>query len=163
MTWLRAQYDRVIARTVWAPEAIPPEEWDYRNVPRVWLPLYDLTIMLAGLVGAINTMPALDLIFDPWIVDIMAGFLVLTALLCLIGVVFRMLRVEAYAKVALVGLIGSYSIALLTLAAGDSLGRVFIGVLSIALLFLPFSRLQVLGAKLRRKEEAQKNGFLDAG
>ena len=163
MTWLRAQYERVKARTVWAPEAIPPEEWDYRNVPRVWLPLYDLTIMLAGLVGAINTMPALDLIFDPWIVDIMAGFLVLTALLCLIGVVFRMLRVEAYAKVALVGLIGSYSIALLTLAAGDSLGRVFIGVLSIALLFLPFSRLQVLGAKLRRKEEAQKNGFLDAG
>ena len=163
MTWLRAQYDRVISRTVWAPEAIPPEEWDYRNVPRVWLPLYDLTIMLAGLVGAINTMPALDLIFDPWIVDIMAGFLVFTALLCLIGVVFRGVRVEAYAKVALVGLIGSYSIALLALAAGDSLGRVFIGVLSIALLFLPFSRLQVLGAKLRRKEEAQKNGFLDAG
>lgn len=154
---------RFVSRTVWAPEAIPPEEWDYRNVPRVWLPLYDLTIMLAGLVGAINTMPALDLIFDPWIVDIMAGFLVLTALLCLVGVVFRMIRVEAYAKVAPVGLIGSYSIALLTLAAGDSLGRVFIGVLSIALLFPPFSRLQVLGAKLRRKEEAQKNGFLDAG
>ena len=154
---------RFVARTVWAPEAIPPEEWDYRNVPRVWLPLYDLTIMLAGIAGALNTMPALDLIFEPWIVDIMAGFFVFTALLCLVGVVLRMLRVEAYAKVALVGLIGSYSITLLTLAAGDSLGRVFIGVLSIALLFLPFSRLQVLGAKLRRKEEAQKNGFLDAG
>lgn len=163
MNWLRATWAGFIARTVWAREAIPPEEWDYRNVPRVWLPLFDLTIVVAGLVGAFTTMPSLDKIFAPWVVDIMAGFLVLTALTCFIGVVLRMIRLEAYAKIVLVGLIGSYSIALLTLAAGDSPDRGFIAVLSIALLFLPFGRLQVLGSKMRRKEEAQKDGFLDAG
>lgn len=39
---------RLWRASIWAPGAIPPEEWKYRNLKRVALPVYDAIAVLAG-------------------------------------------------------------------------------------------------------------------
>lgn len=102
--------------SIWAPNAIPAEEWKYRNLKRVMFPVIDLLYLLAGLSAARRGVPAISEIYPEPVVTFFSYLLCLSAFVCLIGVSFpRLWAFEIAGKSILLGLMFGYFIALLLL------------------------------------------------
>lgn len=100
------------ARSIWAAGAIPPEEWKYRNLKRVALPVYDGFAVLAGLAAITYGSRLLNRIFTPELLDIVGLGFSVVALVCLLGVAFPCLwAVEMIGKAVLVGMVIGYQAA----------------------------------------------------
>lgn len=103
--------------TIWAPGAIPVEEWKYRNIKRIMFPLIDFLFMLAGIKAIAYNVPGVSLFFDDPIIDLVAYILVLSAATCLVGVSFpRLWAVEIIGKSILLGVMSGYFASLVLLA-----------------------------------------------
>lgn len=138
------------SRTIWADNAIPPEEWKYRNLKRVALPFIDVAFMVVGIGGALNEVPALSEFYPDWLVDIFCFCFATFAFAALVGVIFpHQWRVEITAKVfifgALIGFAGALIMIIIDAGGGGS--RVYIlGGLGIPLSVVVW-RLSILAAE----------------
>jgi len=102
---------RDIARaTIWHHSAIPADEWKFRSIKRVWLPLYNLIMLGAGLWALWHGSPILNRIFPGDLVDVAGLALAGAAMVCLLGRAFPMLwAVEFFGKLAIAFLLGGYA------------------------------------------------------
>jgi hypothetical protein len=141
------------ALTVWTPGAIPPEEWEYRNLVRVWLPFYDLVLIISGVGGTIYGIPAVDLLFPPAFQVTITVLFTLTAAVALVGVWFpRLSLIERWAKVALIGLLVAYfgALSLLALFVSPE-SRAFVAGIALAACVPAAARLSILRAQQQKR------------
>lgn len=102
---------RAIARaTIWHRSAIPADEWKFRSIKRVWLPLYNLIVVGAGLWALWFGSPILKRLFPGELIDIAGLALAVAGAICFLGRAFPMLwAVEFAGKVAIAFLLGGYA------------------------------------------------------
>lgn len=139
--------------TIWSPGAIPPEDYVWRSLVQVWLPLYDLILILTGVGGLVYGVPAVILLFPGALeVGATAAF-TLSAAAALLGIVFpRLSMLERIAKVSLLSLLIAYFGALSLLALFvDPDPRAFIAGIALSATIPPFARLSILRAQARRR------------
>ena len=146
---------RLWRASIWHPEAIPPDEWKFRNLKRVWLPLYDLIAVFAGVQAVLFGSDLLNRIFDPVAVYLLGGVFITVSLTCLYGVSFpRAWAVEIVGKVILVGMIAGYITAILFFARPPGPSLFVVGMLAFGLPLAMF-RLNLLGEELKERRRAR--------
>lgn len=139
-------------RTIWHPRAIPPEEWKFRNLKRVWLPIYDLIAIWAGVQAVAYGSSILNRLFPPSLVDVLGVALAVAATVCLAGVIFPHLwKVEIVGKVLLVGLIAGYITMILLFGENPGPNLFVVGMLTFGLP-LAFFRLSLLGEEWKERK-----------
>lgn len=145
---------RIARASIWHPYAIPPEEWKFRSLKRVWLPLYDAVAFGAGLWAALFGSPILHRLFEEPVVDLMGSLLAVTAIICFLGVAFpRLWRWEIGGKVILVALLGAYASAVLLFRTSPDPGAAFVSFVILLSLPLPVFRLHLLGEEIKERRE----------
>lgn len=147
-------HKNLLRHTVWNRSNIPLEDYKYRNLQRVWLPLYDVIAIYAGVMGVLFGSPVLGEVFDgdrhgvidP--VDLATGTFTVVAIACLVCVIHpRLWAFEIVAKVLLVGMIGAYIFSVIAFGVRDAAGipNLFVtGMLAFGLPLAMF-RLDLLG------------------
>ncbi len=99
--------------TIWSKGAIPLEEWKYRHLKRVTLPVVDVLFITGGILGARNGIPAIDNIYPDWVADIGGYIFSFIGFLCLVGVAFpRLWLLEVWSKSAILAMTSGYFAAL---------------------------------------------------
>ena len=154
----RTAFQWLYERSIWHPSAIDPEEWKFRSLMRLWLPLYDLLAIGAGLWAAWFGSPILHRLFpESNTVDVLGYALAVIATACLVGVSFpRMPRVETIGKSLLIGLLTSYAGAIAIFNASGDITSWFVVFIVLMVLPLPLYRLSMLGEeKKERREESE--------
>lgn len=147
MTWLHL----LVRASIWHPDAIPPDEWKYRNLKRVWLPLYDLIAVYCGLTAFTWGSPILNRLFHGSLVDALSAAMIASAMVCLIGVAFPALwRVELVGKILLVGLVAGYVTSILLFSHNPGPNLFVVGMLTFGLP-LAFFRLNLLGEEIKER------------
>ncbi|WP_378144824.1 hypothetical protein ACFJGV_15205 [Cnuibacter sp. UC19_7] len=145
---------RLFAASIWAPGAIPPDEWKYRNLKRVWLPLYDLIAIYAGLQAVLYGSTILNRLFTPDMVDAFGTAMVIVAVVCLAGVAFPHLwLMEMIGKVMLVGLVAGYVTTILLLSEAPTPNLFVVGMLTWGLP-MSFFRLNLLGEEVKERRDS---------
>ena len=100
--------------TVWEKGALDQEPKKYRPLTRVWLPLYDIIAIVAGIIAVFFGSSLLDRIYGDW-TDLIGSIFSVVALTCFVGVAYPSLwKLEVAAKCALLGMLTSYIYAILT-------------------------------------------------
>lgn len=145
---------RLARATIWHPDAIPVDEWKYRSLKRVWLPLYDAAAFCAGLWAWWFGSPILHRLFTPDMTDLLGGLLAVAAAVCFLGVALPSLwRVEIAGKLVLMMLLAGYALTIIVFRTNpepEALFVVFILALGIP---LPFFRLTLLGEEIKERRE----------
>jgi hypothetical protein len=151
----KAGRSRVLRHTIWAHDAIPASEWVFRNIKRVWLPIYDGIIIASSLAGVLYGVPVIETIFPPGIATAGAVALGVSALLAFIGLAFpRLATLEGWAKSALLSMITGYAAALFLLALDGDANRALIAGIALCSTIPAIIRLDILGNE-RKKREAE--------
>ena len=141
---------RVFAASIWHPDAIPSDEWKYRNLKRVWLPVYDLIAILAGITAAVQGSPLLNSLFTEQLVGSLGVAFAVIAGVCLAGVAFpRLWAAEIVGRVILVGFVAAYATMVLIFPATLTPNHFLVLILAFSLP-LPLFHLSLLGEE--RKE-----------
>jgi hypothetical protein len=149
---MRALYEA----SIWHPDAIPPDEWKYRNLKRVWLPAYDLTAIGAGLWAAAFGSPLLHTLFDEPVIDLMGWLLSVVAFVCLLGVAFpRLWRWEIGGKVTLMALLGTYAFIVAAFRTNPDPAAGFVAFVLVLALPLPLFRLTLLGEEIKERRDEE--------
>jgi Na+/proline symporter len=152
---------RLLSASIWGRGAIPVEEWKYRNLKRIALPVLDGLFILGGISAARYGVPAISEFFDDVAVDLFSYGLSLVAFGCLLGVIFpRLWWLEAIAKSALLGLLTGYVVSLFLLTAVGEGNRGFVLIIAMCSMVLPVWRLTLLAAEWqeRRFGKRGRNG-----
>lgn len=140
--------------SIWHPDAIPPEEWKYRSLKRVWLPVYDLVTIGAGIWATLFGSPVLYELFGEPVIDAMGMLLTLVAAICLFGVAFpRLWRWEIGGKALLVALLAAYAGAVVLFRANPAASAGFVAFIIVLALPLPSFRLILLGEEIKERRE----------
>lgn len=148
---------KLLAASIWAHDAIPIEEWKYRNLKRVMFPVMDLLLVLAGLSAAKYGIPAISEFFPDHIVDLFAYVMVFAALGCLIGVSFpRLWPIEISGKSVILGLIVGYIASLLILTAVGEDSRGFVLTIACIAICPIVWRITLLGSEWQDRVLAAK-------
>jgi hypothetical protein len=143
---------RLLKNTIWAADAIPPDEWKYRGFKRVLLPVYDVLLILVGVGAETLGVPAVGEFFSAVVIDIVAIAFALAGFLCLVGVSFpKMWALEAAAKSVCLGLLSAYVTTLLVLTADGDPARGVVTIIATAMMLVPIYRLSLLGAERRAR------------
>lgn len=154
MAWQSGALHRLARASIWHPAAIPPDEWKFRNLKRVWLPLYDAIAVFAGIQAIAYGSSMLNRLFSPSMVDVLGLLLTVTAVVCFLGVAFPALwRVEIVGKIVLVALIASYVVAIIAFAKPPGPSLFVVGMLTFGLP-LAFFRLNLLGEEIKERRNA---------
>lgn len=143
-------WHRFLKYTVWHPDAIEPEEWKYRTLKRIWLPVFDF-LAIVGSVWAISYgSPILNKMFQSDIViDALGTLMFMTALTCLVAVILpAMWKVEIAAKIVLMSMLAGYATSILLLNQPPDWFPVYIILMTLP---LPFLRLSVLGEEIKER------------
>lgn len=150
----------LLRHTIWATGSIPFEEWKYRNLKRVYLPLYDALFVWAGLAAVRYGIPSIDYLVPELVGDVLSYTLVSVALLCLVGVAIpRWWRLEVAAKTGLLALLIMYFLALRVMGAeAGSSGREFISIIVLAATVLILFRFNLLSEEARQRRRQQAEG-----
>lgn len=142
---------RLWAASIWAPGMIPPDEWKFRNLKRVWLPLYDLIAVFCGVQAFLFGSPLLNILFPADLIDVLGVMMAAAALVCLAGVAFpRLWLVEIVGKIILVGMISAYVATIMLLSQNAGSNLFVVGMLTFGLP-LAFFRLNLLGEELKER------------
>lgn len=144
---------RVYRQTVWHPDAVPDAEFKYRNLRRVWLPLFDALSVGIGFLAVQYGSTLLNNMFPAFVVDMSGSIFTLAATLALVGVVFpRLFLAEIVGKVVMVSLLGTYSVIIwASFLAGEVQSGFVAGMLMLPLI-LPFAVLQIRGEEIKQRE-----------
>lgn len=150
---IRRALNPMFRHTIWAKGAIPADEWKYRNLKRVWLPLYDVMFVWAGLIAVRFGIPSLDTLLPSWMSDTLGYTLVLVAFLCLVGVaVPRLWFFEVGAKTALLSILITYFLALRVVAGDTGTDtRAFISVVTLIAAIPILIRMNILSEEARAR------------
>lgn len=151
-------FARLARASIWHPDAIPPDEWKFRSLKRLWLPVYDAIVILAGVWATAYGSPILHRLFHENVIDAMGMTLTVSAIVCLLGLAFPSLwRVEIIGKVTLVALLGGYAIAVMLFRTNPDPSAGFITFVLLLALPLPLFRLNLLGEEIkdRRDDESE--------
>lgn len=147
---------RLWRASIWHPDAIPPDEWKYRNLKRVWLPIYDIIAIGAGVWAAIFGSPLLHSLFDGPVIDAMGITLAAVATVCLAGVVFpRLWKMEIAGKVTLMSLLGAYAFTVAMFRANPDPAAGFVAFVLVLAIPLPMFRLQLLGEEIKERRDEE--------
>jgi hypothetical protein len=152
---VRALLSRVFWASIWAPGSIPLLERKYAvPLKRFVLPAYDILLVIGGYVAIHNGIPALDRLLPHGVATGIAITLMVTAIGALFGIAFpKLWRLETAAKVGIVGLLGLYFVAIVSVG-GDT--RAFIAIIVLLTLPTPCARLWLLGIERRDREEERE-------
>lgn len=161
---------RIVRASIWHPLAIGPLEQKYRSLKRVWLPLYDVVAMLAGITAVMYGSRLLDRLYGDF-TDVIGGFFTLVAFVCLLGVAFpRLWAVEIVGKSILIGMVIAYATAIVLSPSPEQLAAKeapswFITVMLLLPLPLPLFRLELLATEWadRRAVERRRNQGVTRG
>jgi len=147
--------------TIWAKGAIPVEEWKYRSLKRVWLPIVDLLFILGGLSAVRFGVPAINNFFPDDVVNLWGYTLAAVAVVCLVGVAFvRLWWLEAAAKCVLLGLMAMYIVALLTLTRAGESNRGFVFVIATIAIIILMVRLSIIGSEWSERRARKRPGVV---
>ena len=142
---------RLFAASIWAPGAIPADEWKYRNLKRVWLPTYDVVAILAGVVATVQGSPLLNRLFSELLVNMFGTGMAVIAMICLLGVIFPALwAVELVGKAILVGIVSAYATTILLFASNPQPNDFIVLMLAFSLP-LPLFRISLLGEEIKER------------
>lgn len=154
--------------SIWHPDAIPLHERKYASLKRVWLPIYDITAVWAGINAAIFGSRLLDRLYGP-VTDLVGVLFAAVALVCLAGVAFpRLWAVEIAGKAVLVGMIVAYMAAIVMSPSPEQLVTKeapswFIVTMLALNLWLPLFRLEMLTTEWAdRRAEERRRGLVVA-
>lgn len=148
---------RLLRRTIWDADAISPDEWKFRNLMRIALPVYDAIVVGAGVWAMLWGSPILHRLFPEHVIVLLGALLSAAGISCAVGVIFPALwRLELMSKVALVALLGTYAVVVLLFRSSPDPSSAFVVFILLLALPLPLFRLSLLGEdiKERREEEA---------
>lgn len=146
---------RVWASTIWAPDAIPPQEGEYAaTIKRGLLPLFDVIMIVSALLAIRGGLPTFVIVYDETVSQLASWALLTCACLCLVGVAFpRLWLLEALAKTGLLSLLIVYAVVLIGWSAVDP-PRGFVGGVVLAACLPPVFRIVWLGREYRRRRGA---------
>jgi len=148
---------KLLTKTIWAPGIIPIEEWKYRNLKRVVLPLVDMFFVLGGFAVVKFGLPTIDVFFPDYMVNLGGRILSFSAFLALLGVCFpKLWPFEMTGKSILLGLLVGYFVASIWLTAVGATGRGFVLMLDLIAIALVIWRLTLLGSEWQTRRLAVK-------
>lgn len=129
----------------------PSDEWKFRNLKMVWLPLYDAIAIFAGVQAVLFGSTILNRLFPPSLVDFLGAVLTIVAAVCFVGVAFpRLWLMEIIGKVLLVGLVAGYVTTILMFSENPGPNLFVVGMLTFGLP-LAFFRLNLLGEEFKER------------
>jgi len=138
----------LLKHTVWASDAIPLDEWKYRNLRRVVLPFMDALLILGAISAAGLGVPALNEFFPSVATPIFAYSLLLASITSIVGVIFpKQWRLEISGKVAILGLMVGYLCSLVILVLDGDGNRAFIFFIAMVTIVIVIWRLSILGSE----------------
>ena len=148
---------RVYHQTIWHPDAVPDAEFKYRNLRRVWLPLFDALSVGIGFLVVRYGSTLLNEMFPALVVDVAGSIFTLAATLALVGVVFpRLFLAEIVGKVVMVSLLGTYSVIIWASFLAGAVQSGFVAGMLMLPLILQFAVLQIRGEEIKqRKTQAE--------
>lgn len=148
---------RLWRRSIWHPDSISPEEWKYRWLKRVWLPVYDLFAIGAGIWAAIFGSSILyHLLGDTGAVDALGIAFAFVAFICLMGVIFpELYKIEIVGKIALIGMLGAYAGSIIAFNANGDSTSWFVAFIVVMTLPLPLFRLNLLGEEIKERRNQE--------
>lgn len=148
---------RVWRASIWHPDAIPPDEWKYRNLKRVWLPAYDFVAIGAGVWAVLFGSPLLHSLFDKPVIDLMGLTLALVATVCLLGAAFpRLWRVQLGGKIVLLALLGLYAFIVAVFRTNPDPAAGFVVFVLVLALPLPAFGLELLGEEIKERNDGDE-------
>lgn len=134
--------------TVWASDAIPLDEWKYRNLTRVVFPVIYAALFFGGISAANLGIPAINEFFPKMATPIFAYAILFTSLISLVGVVLpKQWRLEMAGDVSLFGLLVAYLCSLGILMVSGEGNRGFLVFIVLAAIVPIIWRLTILGAE----------------
>lgn len=146
----------IACNSVWHHGNIQANEHKYRNLKRLWLPMYDGFAIICGLMVAFaGGLPSLNAIFPPSVVQFLGIALATVGAASLFGTVLpRFWRWEAVGRALLVGIITSYvgALAVLGVALPDT-NRLAVTAMVALGLPLTLFRMDLIGDELRERRE----------
>lgn len=148
-----------MSTTVWHRSGIPTEDWEYRRLVRLWLPVYYAIAMYIGVVGMVFGSPLLNRLFTPFLTDLFTGAFTLVSAAALIGLAFpRLWKMEVVGTVLLAGLVAAYiaTISVYGNKGPEDLPNLFVlGTLALGLPFA-FFRLDLIGQSIAARKLIDK-------
>lgn len=151
-----SRWERIKRYTVWHPLNTDPLD-DDRWTVRVWLPLYDVLAVLAGLIAFYVGSPLMNRLFPGWIVDGTAVAFAIAGAITLIGVVVpRAWRVEIGGKVTMSFLMTTYAMLVLTFPSKDGQSNAFVTVILVMATWGIYPRLTKLFIRGYQASKARK-------
>lgn len=157
---------RLWSASVWAPGVVPVDD-SWRTAKRVWLPLYDLILIGAGITAVVFGSRLLDRLYGDF-TDVIGTVFALVAFACLLGVGWpRLWPVEIVAKILLVGMIVGYVFAIILSPSPEQLAAKeapswFITCMLVGLTPLPLARLDRLIDEWVRRRAVRRREALNA-
>lgn len=139
---------RLWAASVWAPGVVPDDD-PWRTAKRVWLPLFDVLMMSAGIHAVVYGSLLLDRLYGD-ATDLIGAVFTLVAFACLAGVVWpRMWPIEIIGKILLVSMIVGYVLGIILSPSPEQIAAKeapnwFIVSMILGLTMLPIARLDSL-------------------
>lgn len=139
---------RLWAASVWAPGVVPEDD-PWRTAKRLWLPLFDVIMMSAGIHAVVYGSLLLDRLYGD-ATDLIGAVFTLVAFACLTGVVWpRMWPIEMIGKILLVSLIVGYVFGIILSPSPEQITAKeapnwFIVSMILGLTMLPIARLDSL-------------------
>ena len=144
---------RVYRQSIWHPDAIEDGSFKYRNLRRIWLPLFDALSVWIGFLAVQYGSNTLNRMFPEVVVNVVGSAFALAATLALVGVVIpRLFLAEIVGKVVMVSLLGTYSVLIwASFLAGEVQSGFVAGMLMLPLI-LPFAVLQIRGEEIKQRK-----------
>ena len=144
---------RVYRQTIWHPDAVEDDSFKYRNLRRIWLPLFDALSVWIGVLAVQYGSNTLNRMFPEVVVNVVGSAFALAATLALVGVVIpRLFLAEIVGKVIMVSLLGTYSVLIwASFLAGEVQSGFVAGMLMLPLI-LPFAVLQIRGEEIKQRK-----------
>lgn len=154
-SWL-ASWVRVLYRvSVWHPDSVDPEEFKYRHLKRVWLPLFDAVSIAIGVLGVAHGSRLLNELYQPALVDTVGTVYIIASGLALLGVAFpRLFAIEILGKLVMLTTLGTYSALVWTSYFSGAATAGFVAAILMLSLVLPLFRLQMLGEEIKERRVA---------
>lgn len=142
---------RLWRASIWHPAAIDPAEFKYRNLKRIWLPVYDLIAVYAGINVVLHGSRLLNEMFTEGWVDAFGITFIMVALMCLVAVSFpRLWAVEIIGKVLLVSMIAAYITTIVFFSTAPQ-PQLFVAAMLAFGLPLALFRLNLLGEEIKQR------------
>lgn len=150
MNWMR----QLRARTIWAPEAIPPEDARVAALLRRALPTFDVILALFGMAAFFYGAPLFSSVLLGSVSVLFGIAVAITATTALIGLVFRKTRLELVSKIALMSVSIIYPV-FLTIGTFDAV-RAAVAVLCFLPIPILLWRVGDMGREKGKKQSIEK-------